>query len=51
MTKKEEKKLKVTKERLDSLLASECTYCGPSIVDQIYIPFELNKEEQDSWAI
>lgn len=37
---KEEAELKVKKGEIDSELAAECLYCGPSIVDTITMPFD-----------
>lgn len=43
--------LKKTKERFDQAVASECVLCGPSIVDQIQLGFELSTLEKDSWNL
>ena len=47
---KEEKELKAKKEEIDAILAAECLYCGPGIVDTITIPFD-NDYLRDSWKI
>jgi hypothetical protein len=47
---KEENELKVKKEEIDSVLAAECIYCGPGVVDTITMPFE-NEGLKSSWKI
>ena len=47
---KEESELKVKKEEVDSMLAAECIYCGPGVVDTITMPFD-NQDLRDSWKI
>ena len=47
---KEENELRVKKEEIDSVLAAECIYCGPGVVDTITMPFE-NEGLKNSWKI
>ena len=47
---REEEELKVKKDEIDSILAAECIYCGPGIVDTITMPFD-NEELKESWKI
>lgn len=47
---REEKELRAKKEEIDGILAAECLYCGPGIVDTITIPFD-NDYLRDSWKI
>ncbi len=47
---KEEAELRNLKNQIDSILAAECLYCGPSIVDTIIMPFE-NENLKESWKI
>lgn len=49
LTPEEEKVLRETKEKFDILVASECVFCGPSVVDSISIGFELDSDEKASW--
>ena len=37
---KEEVELKALKNRIDGILAAECLYCGPGVVETIIMPFE-----------
>lgn len=50
MVEKEETELKVKKTEIDSVLAAECLYCGPGIVDTITMPFD-NEALRNSWKI
>ncbi|KAM3137990.1 hypothetical protein pb186bvf_009885 [Paramecium bursaria] len=47
----EEKQFKEIKEEFDKLVASECIFCGPSVVDQIQIGFEIDQYERESWTL
>ncbi len=47
---KQENQLKVKKSEIDSVLAAECLYCGPGIVDTITMPFD-NEGLKNSWKI
>lgn len=47
---KEEAELREKKKEIDSILAAECLYCGPGIVDTITMPFN-NEYLRDSWKI
>jgi hypothetical protein len=47
---KEENELRIKKEEIDSVLAAECIYCGPGVVDTITMPFE-NESLKGSWKI
>lgn len=47
---KEEQEIKTRKEKFDELLAAECIYCGPSIVDTITMPFD-DEKLRESWKI
>ena len=37
---KEEGELRSKKNEIDNILATECLYCGPGIVDTIIMPFD-----------
>lgn len=47
---KEEAELRTKKNEIDSILAAECLYCGPGIVDTITMPFD-NENLRESWKI
>lgn len=47
---KEEAELRAKKNEIDSILAAECLYCGPGIVDTITMPFD-NENLRESWKI
>lgn len=47
---REETELKVKRNEIDSILAAECIYCGPGIVDTITMPFD-NQALKLSWKI
>ena len=47
---KEEGQLRSKKTEIDEILASECLYCGPGIVDTIVMPFD-NESLRESWKI
>lgn len=47
---REEAELKVKRDEIDSILAAECIYCGPGIVDTITMPFD-NNSLRESWKI
>lgn len=47
---KEEMELKNKKNEIDGILAAECLYCGPGIVDTITLPFD-NDNLRNSWKI
>jgi len=43
--------LRETKEKFDKIVASECIFCGPKVVDSIQFGFELDAREKDTWSI
>lgn len=47
---REESELRVKRDEIDSILAAECIYCGPGIVDTISMPFN-NQRLKESWRI
>lgn len=47
---RDESELKVKRDEIDSILAAECIYCGPGIVDTITMPFD-NAALRESWKI
>ncbi|CAD8189069.1 unnamed protein product [Paramecium octaurelia] len=51
LTPDEEKLLRETKDKFDKIVASECIFCGPKVVDSIQFGFELDAREKDTWSI
>jgi hypothetical protein len=47
---KEEAELRNKTGEIDNILAAECLYCGPGIVDTITMPFD-NDNLRNSWKI
>lgn len=47
---REENELKVKRDEIDSILAAQCIYCGPGIIDTIAMPFD-NSGLKESWKI
>jgi hypothetical protein len=47
---RDEAEIKVKRDKIDSILASECIYCGPGIVDTLTMPFN-NAALRESWKI
>jgi len=47
---RDEQEIKAKKAQFDELLAAECIYCGPSIVDTITMPFD-DATIKNSWRI
>lgn len=47
---KQEIELRAKKAEIDSILAAECLYCGPGIVNTITMPFD-NQILRESWKI
>lgn len=47
----EERILKELKERYDFLLASGCLNCSSSVVDSIYVSFDLDEKQRQSWDL
>jgi hypothetical protein len=43
--------LRETKDKFDRIVASECIFCGPKVVDSISFGFELDAREKESWSI
>ncbi|EGR34772.1 vacuolar sorting protein, putative [Ichthyophthirius multifiliis] len=51
MSPEEERQLEQSRNQFDTILANECIYCGPSIVESIFQPFEQDDDLKESWKI
>lgn len=51
LTIEEERLLKEYKERYDFLVASGCLNCSSSVVDSIYILFDSDERQKQSWEL
>ncbi|KAL4452788.1 hypothetical protein ABPG74_002353 [Tetrahymena malaccensis] len=47
----EERELQEQKQRIDQLLANECIFCGPGVVDNIFMKYEKDRDPKTSWEL